>query len=67
MSRKSHVANIGTREKQKRLGFGIFMLIIGIVLVSLLFALGASRWFRLLLLIPLYLAGLGFFQAKEET
>lgn len=67
MAKKIHVANIGTREKQKRLGFGIFMLVISGVLISLLFALDASRWFRLILVIPLYLAGLGVFQAKEET
>jgi len=67
MAKRSHVANIGTREKQKRLGFGIFMLVISVVLLSLLFALDASRWFRLILVLPLFLAGLGIFQAKEET
>lgn len=63
----THVANIGAQEQKKRFMFGIFMLIVGVLLLALFLWLGLSRWWRLVLILPLWLGGLGIFQSKEET
>ena len=67
MNTPNHVANIGTAEKRKRLIFGLFALLLGVLLLSVGFLFDVSRWWRILLVVPFYLTGLGIFQAKEET
>jgi hypothetical protein len=37
------------------------------LLAGLLFGLGAPRASRLLLFLPLWIGGLGFFQARDKT
>jgi len=64
---KDHIANIGSSEKRKRFIFGLLSLLAGILVLSVMFVFDATRWWRLLLVLPFYSAGIGFFQAKEET
>jgi hypothetical protein len=61
------VANIGPRESWKRRALGIAALIAGAVLVFSLFVINAPRAYRLLVFFPMWIAALGFFQAKERT
>ena len=61
------IANIGPREGQKRLGFGLAMLALAIGMAAgLIFFHAGSSW-RLLLFIPFWLAALGLLQAREKT
>jgi hypothetical protein len=59
--------NIGPRERRKRLGFGLVMLgasaVLGVLLVirHMPAVMGVTMW------IPLFMAGLGYFQAREKT
>jgi hypothetical protein len=61
------IPNISTAERCKRLASGVVMFIISLVILAALMALGASRWWRLLLL-PLFMgAASGFFQWRDKT
>ncbi len=61
------IANISTSERRKRLAFGVFALVVSLVLLGVLMASGASRWWRLILLPLLFGAGTGFFQWHDKT
>ena len=61
------IANIGRRERQKRLRFGVVLLAAGAGLAMLLVALGADRPWRLLLVLPFWAGGAGVLQAREKT
>jgi hypothetical protein len=61
------IANIGPREILKRRIMGIVTLTLGLGLAFLMVLAGSSRWYRLVIFIPMWLAGLGLFQAKEKT
>jgi len=61
------VDNIGPGEAKKRLTFGIIAAVVAIVGAAVLVALGADRFWRSLLLVPAWLAGLGFLQARYRT
>jgi len=67
MSQSNHIANIGTAEQRKRLNFGIVMLVITLIILTVFLLTGISRWWRLFLILPFYLSGTGIFQATEET
>jgi hypothetical protein len=61
------IANIGPRERRKRLVFGIAALAVSIV-ISFLFVYARVRpVYRLPLFIPLFVGALGFFQARDRT
>jgi hypothetical protein len=61
------VANIGPRERRKRLLGGVVQLTVGLFVLAVLLAAGAGRWWRLALF-PLFLGGAsGFFQWREKT
>jgi len=62
-----HAVNIGRNERWKRMQFGIMMIVIAVVILALLFMIGANRWFRLVIAIPLWFGGLGVFQSREKT
>jgi hypothetical protein len=64
---KDRIANIGGREINKRLIFGIASLVATAILVVALFTIDAPRPYRLLVFLPAWLAGLGFLQAREKT
>ena len=63
----SEAANIGPREQTKRRLLGIVALVCGVGLAFLMVVLEAPRWSRALVFIPVWLAGLGMFQARERT
>lgn len=59
--------NIGPRERRKRMIGGLAALAAAIVLGAVLVATGAARMWRTLMFVPLFGAGLGFFQARAKT
>jgi hypothetical protein len=59
--------NIGPREVRKRRLMGIVALTVGVGLAFVLVVFGASRWSRLLIFFPIWIGGLGLFQAREKT
>jgi hypothetical protein len=46
---------------------GIVMLMVAIGLAIVLMAIGANRWWRVSLFLPLWVSTLGFFQTQEKT
>ena len=63
----TEVANIGPRERRKRRLLGIVSLTVAVGVACVLGACGAPRWSRLAVFFPLWMAGLGFLQAREKT
>lgn len=63
----SGAVNIGPREERKRRLMGIVALTVGIGLAFLLVVFTAPRWSRLILFFPIWMAGLGLFQAREKV
>jgi hypothetical protein len=61
------IANIGPRQRQMRLGFGVVMFFIGVAIAAALILTGVDRGWRLALFVPFYLSAIGFFQAHEKT
>lgn len=61
------IGNIGPRGQRTRLMGGLVALVLGIVGGAALILSGASRWWRVLLLVPFWQAALGVFQALEKT
>ncbi|HEV7593895.1 MAG TPA: hypothetical protein VGO33_02775 [Gemmatimonadaceae bacterium] len=61
------VANIGPRERRKRLMSGISALAASVVISFLFVFYGVRPVFRLPLFIPLFVGALGFFQARDRT
>jgi hypothetical protein len=62
----SRVVNIGPREERKRRLMGIVALTVGIGLAFVLVVFAAPRWSRLAVFFPIWMAGLGLFQAREK-
>ena len=61
------VANIGPRERRKRRVLGIVSLTVAVGVAFVLVTFDAPRWSRLVVFFPLWLAGLGLLQAREQT
>jgi hypothetical protein len=61
------VPNIGPAERRKRLRFGFQMTAASVVLAGGLFVFGVPRAWRLVMLLPLWSAAIGFFQVREKT
>ena len=59
--------NIGPRERRKRVRFGIELAVVSAAAAVALVMAGAPRAWRLLLLLPLWAAATGFYQARERT
>jgi hypothetical protein len=66
-SRESAVINIGPRERRKRRVMGIVFLLFGAGLAFWLITAGTPRWSRIVIFLPLWIAGLGLIQAREKT
>jgi hypothetical protein len=64
---KTTVVNLGTREIRKRRLMGIVALTVGVALAFALVVLQMPRLSRLVIFLPIWLAGLGLFQAREKT
>ena len=63
----SRIRNIGPNGEQRRLRAAAIALAGAALLTIVLLAVGAPRAWRLGLFLPLWLAGLGFFQARDKT
>lgn len=61
------VANIGAGERRKRLLFGVFALLVGVVIAGLLSAIGSPVLWRLPLILVFYAGALGIFQSLDKT
>ncbi len=64
---ESDAINIGPREIRKRRLMGIVSLTIGVGLAFMLVVFEAPRLMRLIVFLPIWIAGLGLFQAREKT
>ena len=60
-------ANIGPQQRRRRMLFGLVTFAIAAVIALVLIASGASRWWRLILFLPLAAGGTGIFQALDKT
>ncbi|HMG18712.1 MAG TPA: hypothetical protein VK573_08310 [Gemmatimonadales bacterium] len=59
--------NIGPRGRRRRLRLGTMAFGAALVLGGVLFGLGAPAIWRLVLFPPIWVAALGFFQARDKT
>lgn len=59
--------NIGPRGQRSRLRFGLIALAAAVVLGAGVIALTTGRGWRALVFAPLWIAGLGVFQARDKT
>ena len=59
--------NIGPRERRKRRLLGIVSLTVGVGAAFVLVVYGAPRWSRLVVFFPMWMAGLGLLQARDQT
>jgi len=59
--------NIGPKEVRKRRLIGIVALTVGVGLAFVLVVFEAPRLLRVLVIFPIWMAGLGLFQAREKT
>ena len=60
-------ANIGPVGRRRRLTVGVVGFGISLALGAALMAAGAAPRWRLLLALPLFVAALGYFQARDKT
>jgi hypothetical protein len=67
LSPAARVGNIGTRERRKRLVFGIVAFGAGVVIALLLVVARAPLVWRLPLFLVFYAGALGVFQARDKT
>ena len=63
----SESINIGPREQRKRRLLGIVALTIGVATAFVLVVSNAPRWSRVVIFLPIWVAGLGLMQAREKT
>lgn len=63
----SVTANIGPHERRKRLTFGVVLLGASLMAAAMLIHADVAPGWRMLLVLPLWAAALGFFQAREGT
>ena len=61
------IANIGTRERQMRLTFGVALLALGAGVAAALVATDVPRLWRVAVFLPLWAGAVGVFQAKGKT
>ncbi|MEJ2216835.1 MAG: hypothetical protein P8099_09485 [Gemmatimonadota bacterium] len=61
------VPNIGPGERRKRLLVGVVGFFLGVGALALLVVLSVDRWWRLALVLPFWMAGIGFFQHRDKT
>lgn len=61
------IANIGRRERRKRMTFGVTLLVAGAVVAAILVGLPADRLWRLVLFLPFWAGAVGVLQAREKT
>ena len=62
-----YIANIGGRERRQRYLMGLAMLGVSAGLLALLWRSEVSRWWRLGLMVPLWVSMLGLVQGRAQT
>jgi hypothetical protein len=62
-----NIANIGEKERRKRLAWGIAALILGAVGAVFLVLSELNMWWRVVLFVPFFVGFLGYFQEMEKT
>jgi hypothetical protein len=60
------VCNINTKEIAYRRKAGYFGLGLSLVVAAALFALDVNQYFRIVLVVPVFIAAIGFLQAKNK-
>lgn len=63
----SEAINIGPRERRKRRLMGVVALTVGVGLAFVLVIMQAPRWSRVVIFLPIWIAGLGLIQSREKT
>lgn len=61
------IANIGPRERQKRLRIGLALFLITLIVLGVLIAFDVNPVWRLLLLFMFWGAGTSYFEARDKT
>ena len=61
------VANIGPRERRRRLIVGAIMLAVGVAVVAALIIGGGGRGWIVLAVVAFWIGALGLIQARERT
>jgi hypothetical protein len=61
------IANIGPRERRRRLAIGIGGIAVGAAATAALVVGGAATVWRATVFLPLLLGAIGFFQWRERT
>jgi hypothetical protein len=64
---QSHLSNIDSRGRGRRRLTGIAAAVVSVGLLTWFLRAGISRWWRLLLFVPVWIAAVGLFQAHEST
>ena len=67
MSNEICIANIGPRERDKRMKFGVVLLAFAALAACGFLALDVNRLYRIALFLPFWLAAIGIFQARAKT
>jgi len=62
-----HIPNIGVRGAKRRAAGGVVWTVVTIAALIAMIVTGARPGFRALLAIPVFLAAIGFLQAREKT
>jgi hypothetical protein len=62
----SAAINIGPLEQRKRRVLGVVALTVAVGVAFVLVTYHAPRWSRLVIFFPIWIAGLGLFQAREK-
>ena len=63
----SEAINIGPRERRKRRLMGVVALTVGVGIAFVLVIMQAPRWSRAVIFFPIWIAGLGLLQSREQT
>jgi hypothetical protein len=61
------IANIGEAGRRRRRMIGLAAALMGVALLAVLVASGATRWWRLTTFVPYWAGSLGWLQAREKT
>jgi hypothetical protein len=61
------IANIGPRQRRKRMRFGLIGVAIALAIGGALIGAQVDRAWRLVVLLPWLVAGIGVFQAIDKT
>ena len=61
------IPNIGPRERQRRMTFGVAFLVVGLVVGLTLAFVDVARAYRLAAFLPFWMGAIGLLQAREQT